>query len=69
MRQTIKGLFAAIAVVTASAVPALACGGGLFQSSCSPCGQAYVEPCAQPEVYVAPAPTYTCLLYTSIGGG
>ena len=33
MRQTISGLVAAIAVVTASAVPAMACGGGgLFQS-------------------------------------
>ena len=28
MRQTISGLVAAIAVVTASAVPAMACGGG-----------------------------------------
>jgi hypothetical protein len=45
MRQTISGLVAAIAVVTASAVPAMACGGGLF-GSCSPCGQAYVSPCA-----------------------
>jgi hypothetical protein len=53
MRQTISGLVAAIAVVTASAAPALACGGGLFQSSCSPCGQAYVSPCAQTYV-----PTY-----------
>ena len=52
MRQTISGLVAAIAVVPASAVPAMACGGGLFQSSCSPCGQAYVEPCAQ--VYAPP---------------
>ena len=58
MRQTISGLVAAIAMVTASAVPALACGGGLFGSSCSPCGQAYVSPCAQPQVYVSPAPTY-----------
>jgi hypothetical protein len=59
MRQTIKGLVAAIAVVTASAVPALACGGGLF-TSCSPCGQEeYVSPCAAP-VYVAPAPAYGC---------
>ena len=58
MRQTISGLVAAIAVMTASAVPAMACGGGLFQGSCSPCGQAYVEPCAQP-VYVAPEPVYT----------
>jgi hypothetical protein len=58
MRQTISGLVAAIAVMTAGAVPAMACGGGLFQSSCSPCGQAYVEPCAQPQVY-APVATYT----------
>jgi hypothetical protein len=57
MRQTISGLVAAIAVMTASAVPAMACGGGLFQGSCSPCGQAYVEPCAQSEVYAAPALT------------
>jgi hypothetical protein len=57
MRQTISGLVAAIAVVTVSAVPALACGGGgLFQSSCSPCGQAFVSPCAQVEAYVPPAP-------------
>jgi hypothetical protein len=47
MRQTISGLVAAIAVVAASAAPAMACGGGLFGSSCSPCGQAYVSPCAQ----------------------
>jgi hypothetical protein len=46
MRQTISGLLAAFAVVT-TAVPALACGGGLFTSSCAPCGQAYVSPCAQ----------------------
>jgi hypothetical protein len=58
MRQMISGLVAAIAVVTASAVPAMACGDGLFGSSCSPCGQAYVSPCAQPQVYVSPAPTY-----------
>jgi len=56
MRQTISGLVAAIAVVTVTAVPAMACGGGLFQSSCSPCGPAYVEPCAQ--IY-APAPVYS----------
>jgi hypothetical protein len=60
MRQTISGLIAAIAVMTVSAVPAMACGGGLFQgSSCSPCGQAYVEPCVQPQVYVAPEPVYS----------
>ena len=53
MRQTITGLIAAVAVMTASAVPAMACGGGLFQSSCSPCGQqAFVSPCQQ--VYAAP---------------
>ena len=44
MRQTISGLVAAIAVVTASAVPALACGG--------------YSPCDTPQVYVSPAPTY-----------
>jgi hypothetical protein len=47
MRQTISIMVAAIAVVTASAAPALACGGGLFNGSCSPCGQAYVSPCSQ----------------------
>jgi hypothetical protein len=47
MRQTISGLVAAFAVVTVSAAPALACGGGLFTGSCSPCGQAYVSPCGQ----------------------
>ena len=56
MRQTISGLVAAIAVVTASAAPALACG-GLFQSTCSPCGQTYVSPCAQAYV---PPPVTTC---------
>jgi hypothetical protein len=52
MRQTISVLVAAIAVVTASAAPAMACG-GLF-GSCSPCG-GYVSPCAQAYV---PAPVY-----------
>ena len=52
MRQLISGLVAAVAVMTVGAVPAMACGGGLFQSSCSPCGQAYVSPCAQ--AYVEP---------------
>src|SRR5882724_12853701 len=53
MRQTISGLVAAIAVVIASAAPAMACG-GLF-GSCSPCG-GYVSPCAQAYV---PAPVYS----------
>jgi hypothetical protein len=44
MRQTISGLVAAIAVVAASAVPAMACG---------------FSPCEQPQVYVAPAPAYS----------
>ena len=43
MRQTISGLVAAIAVMAASAAPAMACG-GLFDGGCSPCG--YVSPCA-----------------------
>ncbi len=64
MRQTILGLAAAIAVMTAGAAPALACGGGLF-GSCSPCGQAYVSPCGQPEVYVAPVEYSGC--YTGCG--
>ena len=51
MRQTISGLVAAIAVMAASAVPAMACG-GLFDGGCSPCG--YVSPCAQTYV-----PTYS----------
>ena len=50
MRQTISGLVAAIAVVTASAAPAMACGGGLFGGACSPCGEVYVRPCAQAYV-------------------
>jgi hypothetical protein len=40
MRQTISGLVAAIALATASAAPAMACGGGLFYVS--PCAQAYI---------------------------
>ncbi|CAN5418360.1 hypothetical protein BH11PSE4_BH11PSE4_09360 [soil metagenome] len=48
MRQMILKLAAAVAVVTAAgAAPAMACGGGLFNSGCSPCGQAYVSPCGQ----------------------
>ena len=60
MRRTIFGLAAAAAIMmTAGAAPAMACQGGLFQSSCSPCG--YAAPCAVP-VYVAPvyvAPVYS----------
>ena len=52
MRQMISGLVAALAVVAASAVPAAAC--GLLQGGCSPC-----NPCAQPQVYVAPQPVYS----------
>ena len=47
MRQTISGLVAAIAVVAASAAPAMACGGALFGYA-SPCDQGYV-----------PAPVYS----------
>ena len=46
MRQMISGMVAAIAVVTASAAPALACGFGY-------------APCATPQVYVSPAPLYS----------
>ena len=52
MRQMISGLVAAVALVAASAVPAAAC--GLLQGGCSPC-----NPCAQPQVYVAPQPVYS----------
>jgi hypothetical protein len=44
MRRTISGMIAVIAVMTASA--AQACGGGLFQGSCSPCGWGYASRCA-----------------------
>jgi hypothetical protein len=50
MRQTISGVVAAIAVLTASAAPAMAC--GLF-GSCWSCGS-----CWTPQVYVSPAPVY-----------
>jgi hypothetical protein len=54
MRKAISGVLAAMAVLTASAAPALACGGGIYQGACSPCGQAYVSPCAPPPpVYSA----------------
>ena len=42
MRQTISGLVAAIAVMTVSAAPAMACG-GLFPGY-GPCVQSYVPP-------------------------
>lgn len=45
MRNMISRLMVAAALVAASAAPAMACG-GLFNSGCSPCGQAYVSPCA-----------------------
>ena len=47
MRNMISKLVAAVALVAASAAPAMACGGGLFGAGgCSPCGgQAYVSPC------------------------
>jgi hypothetical protein len=53
MRQSISGVLAAIAVMTVSAAPAMACGGGLLvaPSACAPCAQAYVSPCG--EGYVA----------------
>src|ERR1700687_6165083 len=54
MRQTISGLVAAFAVVTASAAPAMAC--GWYGGACSPCGYGYS--CAAPQVYVSPAPVY-----------
>jgi hypothetical protein len=55
MRRTISGLIAAIAVM--SAAPAMACGGGLFDTGCSPCAQSYAGACAAP-VYAAPVAAY-----------
>lgn len=60
MRQKILGMMAAVAVMTtASAAPAMACGGGLF----TPCAPApvYVSP-----VYVAPVAAYSGC-YTGCG--
>jgi hypothetical protein len=62
MRQTISGMVAAVAVMmTAGAAPAMAScgGGGLFESSCSPCAQTYASPCAPAPVYVAPVAAYS----------
>jgi len=44
MRQMMSGLVAALAAMTVSAAPALACGGGVFGTGCAPCG-AVVSPC------------------------
>src|SRR5947199_9425761 len=64
MRQMISGLVAAAAVMTVGVAPASACGGlfggGLLGGGCgSPCGQAYVSPCATYAQAYAPAFTYT----------
>jgi hypothetical protein len=68
MRQMISGLIAAAAVMTAGAAPAMACG-GLF-GGCSPCGQAYVSPCAQSYAQTyAPAFNYTGGYAGGCGGG
>jgi hypothetical protein len=69
MRQMISGLVAAAAVMTVSAAPAMACGGGLFASSCSPCGQAYVSPCAQAYAPVAPVLNFASGCGGCGGGG
>jgi hypothetical protein len=61
MRQTISGLVAAVAVMTAGAAPALACG----FTSCSPGGQEYASPCAQ--TYVPSVVGTGC--NTGCGGG
>lgn len=58
MRHMISGIVAAVAAMAAA--PAVACGYG----SCSPCGAAYVSPCAG-SVYSAPVVSYS---YTNYGG-
>jgi hypothetical protein len=60
MRQTILALVAAVAVMTAGAAPASACG----FTSCSPCAQEYASPCAQAYV-----PTVVGTGCNSCGGG
>src|SRR6202007_3334538 len=56
MRQMMSGLIAAVAVVSAGAAPAMACGYG----SCSPCG--WTLPCSQtvyvPSVMYVPTTIY-----------
>jgi hypothetical protein len=59
MRQTVSGMVAAIAVMTAGAAPAMACG----FTACSPCGQTY-SPCQQ--VYTPPVVNTGC--NTGCGG-
>jgi hypothetical protein len=59
MRQTISGVAAAIAVMTAGAAPAMACG----FTACSPCGQTY-SPCEQ--AYTPPVVNTGC--NTGCGG-
>jgi hypothetical protein len=59
MRQTISGVAAAIAVMTAGAAPAMACG----FTACSPCGQTS-SPCEQ--VYTPPVVNTSC--NTGCGG-
>jgi hypothetical protein len=57
MRQTISGLVAAIAVMSAGAAPASACG----VTACSPCGDWAYQRLAEPETqyyYVDQGPTY-----------
>ena len=59
MRQMISGVATAIAVMTAGAAPAMACG----FTACSPCGQTY-RPCEQ--VYTPPVVNTGC--NTGCGG-
>lgn len=47
MRNTISKWMAALAIVTASAAPAMACGGLFTSGGCSPCSQTYASPCGQ----------------------
>src|ERR1700748_3504281 len=66
MRQTIKGLLAAFAVMTAGAAPAMACGFG----GCSPC--AAVSPCGTsyaPAYSYEPTYSYAPSYSYSYGGG
>jgi hypothetical protein len=58
MRQTILGALAALAAVTASAVPALACGYGTCSPCATPCAQSYAPALSYAPAY-SYAPTYS----------
>jgi hypothetical protein len=63
MRQTIKGLVAAFAVMTAGSAPAMACGLGGCCGAVDPCAGSY----AAPAYSYAPTYSYSYSAYTGCG--